>query len=43
VTHIANGSRANFPFCLVAIESSMIALIDLPNLLWVTNDDKAAA
>jgi len=28
---------------LVAIESSMIALIDLPNLLSVTNDDKAAA
>lgn len=43
VPHIANGSRTNFLSGLVTIESGMIALIDLPNLLSTANDDKAAA
>src|SRR3990170_132108 len=33
VPRIANGSRVNFLAGLVTIESAMIALIDLPNLL----------
>jgi purine-binding chemotaxis protein CheW len=43
VPQIANSARTNFLSGLVTIESGMIALIDLPNLLSTANDDKAAA
>jgi purine-binding chemotaxis protein CheW len=43
VPRIANSSRLNFLSGLVTIESGMIALIDLPNLLSVQIDDGDAA
>ena len=43
VPRIANSSRVGFLSGLVTIESGMIALIDLPNLLSVQVDDGDAA
>jgi purine-binding chemotaxis protein CheW len=43
VPHIANSSRTDFLAGLVTIESGMIALIDLPNLLSNNGEEKAAA
>jgi purine-binding chemotaxis protein CheW len=43
VPRIANGSRVNFLAGLVTIETGMIALIDLPNLLSVQVEDEEAA
>jgi len=40
---IANSSRTDFLSGLVTLESGMIALIDLPNLLPTAADDKVAA
>ncbi len=42
VPRIANGSRVNFLAGLVTIESGMIALIDLRNLLSVAVEDDAS-
>jgi len=43
VPRVANGSRVGFLSGLVTIESGMIALIDLPNLLSVQIDDEQLA
>jgi purine-binding chemotaxis protein CheW len=43
VPRIANGSRANFLAGLVTIDSGMIALIDLPNLLSAQIDGEEPA
>ena len=38
---LANGSRVGFLSGLVTIESGMIALIDLPNLLSIAVEEEA--
>jgi purine-binding chemotaxis protein CheW len=43
VPRIASGTRVNFLAGLVTIESGMIALIDLPNLLSAQIEDEASA
>jgi purine-binding chemotaxis protein CheW len=43
VPRIANGSRANFLAGLVTVDSGMIALIDLPNLLAIQIDGEELA
>jgi len=43
VPRVANGSRVGFLSGLVTIESGMIALIDLPNLLSIAIEDEARA
>ena len=42
VPRVANGSRIGFLSGLVTIESGMIALIDLPNLLSLAAEEEAA-
>ena len=42
VPRVANGSRIGFLSGLVTIESGMIALIDLPNLLSLAGEEEAA-
>ena len=42
VPRVANGSRIGFLSVLVTIESGMIALIDLPNLLSLAGEEEAA-
>jgi purine-binding chemotaxis protein CheW len=42
VPRVANGTRVNFLSGLVTIESGMIALIDLANLLTLTEEKEAA-
>ena len=42
VPRVANGSRVGFLSGLVTIESGMIALIDLPNLLTLSGEETAA-
>jgi purine-binding chemotaxis protein CheW len=42
VPRVANGSRVGFLSGLVTIESGMIALIDLPNLLALSVEEAAA-
>jgi purine-binding chemotaxis protein CheW len=42
VPRVANGARVNFLSGLVTIESGMIALIDLTNLLILTEEEEAA-
>jgi purine-binding chemotaxis protein CheW len=42
VPRVANGARVNFLSGLVTIESGMIALIALTNLLTLTEDQEAA-
>jgi purine-binding chemotaxis protein CheW len=43
VPRVANGTRIGFLSGLVTIESGMIALIDLPNLLTLAGEEEAAA
>jgi purine-binding chemotaxis protein CheW len=42
VPRVANGTRIGFLSGLVTIESGMIALIDLPNLLSLAGEEEAA-
>jgi hypothetical protein len=42
VPRVANGTRVGFLSGLVTIESGMIALIDLPNLLTLSGEEAAA-
>jgi purine-binding chemotaxis protein CheW len=42
VPRVANGTRIGFLSGLVTIESGMIALIDLPNLLTIADVEEAA-
>jgi purine-binding chemotaxis protein CheW len=42
VPRVANGTRIGFLSGLVTIESGMIALIDLPNLLTISDVEEAA-